>query len=81
LAAYATGAAVVTEHCYSMSNSFPPETYISHKYSELPIKIKELLENISSLEDIAHQGYNWLANQHSRNCEDAWNDLLKNIEK
>jgi hypothetical protein len=80
LGAFATKAALVTEDCPSLSNAFPPDTYVTSRYRDLASRIKDLLEKPEQMDRVATVGYDWLKNGHVSDCEQKWAAIVKKLE-
>lgn len=76
LGAFAVNSAVITEDCFGITQFLPSGTYLSYKYSDLAIEIKNLITNGSELEAVAKNGYDWLKNHHLKECDIFWKKIF-----
>jgi len=77
--AFATRAAVVSEYCDQINAVFPHDTCITSRYSDLPSQIVKLLADTDKIERFAGNGYSWLSQIHTKNCDSLWRKLLCDI--
>jgi len=77
--AFATKAALITEHDPALEKFCPADIYVSAKYGDLVDQIQALLKNPGRLNDIASRAYSWMANSHAVRCEREWGNRVLEI--
>jgi hypothetical protein len=77
--AFATKAALVTEHDPALEKFCPSDIYVSAKYGGLVDQILSLLQDSDRLNDVANRAYSWMANNHAVLCEMEWQNRIFEI--
>jgi hypothetical protein len=77
--AFATKAALVTEHDPALEGFCPTEIYVSAKYGDLVDQILSLLQDSDRLNDVANKAYSWMANNHAVLSDMEWQNRILEI--
>ena len=80
LAGFATGTPVLTEGCAGIEDYLSAGTYRSAAYEDMPAATEELLGNPRKMDELATNGYSWLADVHLARCEQQWSLILNKIK-
>jgi len=77
--AFATKAALVTEHDPALEKFCPSDIYVSAQYGDLVDQIHALLKDSNRLNDVANRAYSWMETDHSVKCEREWKNRIREI--
>jgi hypothetical protein len=75
----ASGAALVTEHCWGMEDYFPPDIYVAASESRLAAAIGELMGDQARLSAISTRAESWMKVVYAKQCDMQWQRLLPHI--
>lgn len=81
LGAFSSGAALVTETTYTMSESVPDNTYVASQVSTLSRKVVDLLSDQDRMNCLGSAGHEWLSGERTRQCTRHWADLFDDVVK
>lgn len=79
LGAFATGAALVTEKSYGLSDAFPDNTYVAVKYGDVVKATVLLLRDRDKMRGMTESARNFLTEQYLPKYYLAWNSIIDEV--